>query len=327
MGRLNARKIYYKFNNRTLEYERVFLSGKERLLVILRNLCFGIFSGIIMFLIFILFFKSPMEMSLKKENKLIKIHYQMLSKELDHMHNALEDMQLRDEKLYRAIFNADSIPMAIRKAGFGGSNRYDHLKGISNAELIIETTKKIDILKKQLYVQSNSMDELIALGKDMENKLRCIPAIQPVSNKELKRMASGYGMRIDPFYHIPEFHKGMDFSADIGTEIYATGDGTVIYADRKQGYGNCVIIDHGYDFKTLYGHIDKYKIKTGQKVKRGEVIALVGNTGKSKAPHLHYEVIHKGNHVNPANYYYQDLTPEEYDRMIEIAETSGHVMD
>jgi murein DD-endopeptidase MepM/ murein hydrolase activator NlpD len=268
-----------------------------------------------------------METLLRKENRLLKTHYEMLSKELDNVNEVIEDMQLRDEKLYRAIFHADSIPISIRKAGFGGSNRYDYLKNMTNSDLVIETTKKMDLLKKQLYVQSNSIEELISLGKDFENRLRCVPAIQPLANKDLKRTASGFGMRIDPIYHIPMFHSGMDFAADTGTEIYATGDGTVVYAERKQGYGNCIIIEHGYDFKTLYGHISDYKVRSGQKVKRGEVIALVGNTGKSKGPHLHYEVLYKGRPDNPANYYYQDLTPEEYDQMIQIADNHGQVMD
>jgi murein DD-endopeptidase MepM/ murein hydrolase activator NlpD len=327
MGLLGTRKKYYKFNNKTLEYERVFPSNKERIMVFLQNFSFGVFFGIVAFFVFMHFFNSPAETLLKKENKLLNAHYEMLSKELDNVNEVLEDMQLRDEKLYRAIFHADSIPASIRKAGFGGANRYDYLKNITNADLVIETTKKIDMLKKQLYVQSNSIEELISSGKDIENKLRCLPAIQPVSNKDLKRTASGYGPRIDPIYHIPMFHSGMDFTADTGTEIYATGDGRVVYAKWKQGYGNCVIIDHGYDFKTLYGHIHEYNVKEGQKVKRGEIIATVGNTGKSTGPHLHYEVLYKGRPDNPAKYYYQDLSPEEYDRMIQIAENHGQVMD
>lgn len=327
MGIFSSRKAYYRYNPKMLEYERIYPSAGERFRIVLRNLSWGLVFGIGVFFAFMYFFDSPMEALLRKENRLLQTQYDMLLNELGRANDVLEDLQLRDEHLYRAVFHADSIPMSIRKSGFGGSNRYEHLKGLPNSDLVIETTKRMDILKKQLYVQSNSLEELIALAKDMENKIRCVPAIQPVANKELKRMASGYGMRIDPFYHIPRFHLGMDFSADIGTEIYATGDGTVIQASRKQGYGNCVIIDHGYDYKTLYGHIDKYKVREGQKVLRGQVIATVGNTGKSKGPHLHYEVIYKGSHVNPANYYFQDLTPEEYDKMLQLAENQGQTMD
>ncbi len=327
MGIFKSRKAYYMYNPKTLEYERVYPSARERFLVVLRNLSLGLVIGVAAFFGFIHFFDSPMEALLRKENKLLQTHYDLLLMEINQANDVLEDLQQRDEKLYRAIFNADSIPMSIRKSGFGGSNRYEHLKGLPNSDLVIETTRRMDILKKQLYVQSNSLEEIVSLGQDMENKLRCIPAIQPVANKDLKRTASGYGMRIDPIYRIPMFHSGMDFTADTGTEIYATGDGTVIQASWKQGYGNCIIIDHGYDYETLYGHIDKYKVRVGQKVTRGELIATVGNTGKSTGPHLHYEVIYRGRHDNPAKYYFQDLTPEEFDQMIQIAENHGQVMD
>ena len=261
MGLFSSRKVYYMYNQKTLEYERVYPSAKERFIVALRNLTLGLALGIAAFFAFIYFFNSPLEELLRKENRLLQTHYDMLMMELNQANNVLEDLQLRDQNLYRAIFNADSIPMSIRKSGFGGSNRYEHLKGLPNSDLVIETTQKMDILKKQLYVQSNSLEELISIGKDMENRLSCIPAIQPVANKDLKRLASGYGMRIDPFYHIPKFHEGMDFTASVGTEIYATGDGKVVFASRKQGYGNCLIINHGYDYQTLYGHIDKFKVR------------------------------------------------------------------
>ena len=327
MGLFKTRKTYYMYNPKTLEYERVYPSAKERFVVAVKNLSFGLIIGVATFFSFLYLFDSPMEALLRKENKLLETQYGLLMMELNQANDVLEDLQQRDENLYRAIFHADSIPMSIRNSGFGGSNRYEHLKGLPNSELVIETTRRIDLLKKQLYVQSNSLEELILLGKDMDNRLSCIPAIQPVSNKDLKRIASGYGMRIDPFYHIPKFHEGMDFTASIGTEIYATGNGKVVFASRKQGYGNCLIIDHGYDYQTLYGHIDKFKVRVGQQVTRGEIIATVGNTGKSKGPHLHYEVIFKGRPVNPANYYFQDLTPEEYDQMIQLADNHGQMMD
>ena len=183
------------------------------------------------------------------------------------------------------------------------------------------------MLRKQLYIQSNSLEELIEIGKNQEERAKCIPAIQPISNKDLRQTASGYGVRIDPIYRTPRFHSGMDFSAKIGTDIYATGDGKVTMAGWKQGYGNCVMIDHGYGYQTLYGHMSKFKVRVGQKVKRGEVIGAVGNTGKSTGPHLHYEVIVRGHYDNPSKYYYMDLTPEEYDRMIQIADNHGQVMD
>ena len=232
----------------------------------------------------------------------------------------LEDALAYDE-------NAESIPESVRKAGFGGTNRYEHLMSLSNPELVVSTTQKMDMLRKQLYIQSNSLEELISLGKNQEERSKCIPAIQPISNKDLRRTASGYGVRIDPIYRTPRFHSGMDFSAKVGTEIYATGNGVVTFAAWKQGYGNCLIIDHGYGYQTLYGHMSKFKKRVGQKVTRGEVIGEVGNTGKSTGPHLHYEVIVRGKYDNPSKYYYMDLSPEEYDRMIQIAENHGQVMD
>jgi len=327
MGLFRARKAYYLYNPKTLEYERQYPSKKERLLAALKNLSAGLAIGVAAFFAFIYFFESPMETMLIKENKLLQTQYALLMKEINQANVVLEDLQQRDEKLYRAVFNADSIPMSIRRSGFGGSNRYEHLKGLSNSDLVVETTRKIDMLKKQMYVQSNSLNELIEIGKDWENKIKCIPAIQPIAKKDLKYMSSGVGMRIDPFLGIPKFHSGMDIIAERGKKIYATGAGIVTVAARNEGYGNCIIIDHGYDYKTLYGHIDKYNVRVGQKVKRGEVIATVGNTGRTKGSHLHYEVIYKGRYDDPAKYFFQDLTPEEFDKMVQIADNHGQVMD
>ncbi|MDR2472576.1 MAG: M23 family metallopeptidase [Tannerella sp.] len=327
MGIFRSRKTYYVYNPKTLEYERVYPSARERFFVVLRNLTLGIGIGVVAFFVFIEFFDSPMEALLRKENKLLQTHYDMLQRELSQANEVLEDLQQRDASLYRVIFNADSIPEAIRKSGFGGSNRYEHLKAMTNSDLVVETTKRIDMLKKQLYVQSNSLEELIDFARQNDIRLSCIPAIQPIANKDLKRTASGYGTRIHPIYHIRKFHSGMDFAADVGTEIYATGNGKVVFAGRKQNYGNCIIIDHGFDYETLYGHCNKLKVHVGQKVVRGEVIGFVGNTGVSTGPHLHYEVLYKGRHDNPAKYYFQDLNPTEYEALLQIAENHGLVMD
>lgn len=327
MKLFKSRKTYYLYNPNTLNYERVYPSAKDRFFVVLRHLSIGIIIGLGAFFIMMYTMDSPVESLLKKENKLLQTQYDVLTHRLNGAQEVLDDIQQRDENLYRAIFQAESIPESVRKSGFGGTNRYEHLMTLPNAELVVATTQKMDMLSKQLYVQSNSLEELISLGKNQEERSKCIPAIQPISNKDLTRTASGYGMRIDPIYRTPRFHSGMDFSAKVGTEIYATGDGVVTSAAWKQGYGNCLTIDHGYGFQTLYGHMSKYKARVGQKVKRGEVIGEVGNTGKSTGPHLHYEVIVRGRHDNPSRYYYMDLTPEEYDRMIQIAENHGQVMD
>lgn len=327
MRLFKTRKTYYFFNPSTLNYERVYPSKKDRFYMVLRHLSTGVVFGIATFFAMMYLVDSPMEAKLRKDNKLLQTQYEVLSLRLNNALDVLADIQQRDENLYRAIFQSESIPESVRKSGFGGTNRYNHLMALPNSELVIATTRKMDMLRKQLYVQSNSLEELIRTGKNSEERSKCLPAIQPISNKDLKRTASGYGMRIDPIYRVRKFHSGMDFSAQTGTEIYTTGDGVITYAGWKQGYGNCITISHGFGYQTLYGHLSKMRVRVGQKVTRGQIIGEVGNTGKSTAPHLHYEVIVNGKYDNPAKYYYMDLTPEEYDQMIQIAENHGQVMD
>lgn len=327
MKLFKSRKAYYLYNPNTLSYERVYPSAKDRFFTVLRHLSTGIAFGVATFFAMMHLIDSPKEALLIKENKLLQTQYEILSLRLTDALEVLSDIQQRDENLYRSIFQAESIPESIRKSGFGGTNRYEHLMSLPNSELIVATTQKMDILRKQLYVQSNSLEELINIGKTQEERLMCIPAIQPIANKDLRRTASGYGMRIDPIYRTRRFHAGMDFSAKVGTDIYATGNGVVTFSGWKQGYGNCLVIDHGFGYETLYGHMNKFQARVGQKVKRGEIIGYVGNTGKSTGPHLHYEVLVRGKNDNPAKYYFMDLTPEEYDRMIQIAENHGQVMD
>ena len=239
----------------------------------------------------------------------------------------MADIQQRDDNLYRVILQADPIDASVRNAGIGNMTRYTELMKLNDADLVVSTTRKLDQLARQVYVQSNSLDELVKLGQTQEDRLKCIPAIQPVSNKDLKRTASGYGLRIDPIYKTRKFHEGMDFAAETGTPVYATGNGKVAEAGWKQGYGNSVLINHGYGYQTRYAHMSKILVRPGQEIKRGEEIGLVGSTGKSTGPHLHYEVIYKGKHDNPINYYFFDLSPEDYDRMVQIASNQGMVMD
>ncbi|MDR0795338.1 MAG: M23 family metallopeptidase [Tannerella sp.] len=327
MGLFNQRKVFYVYNPNLLTYERVYPSAKERFFVVLRHLSLSILIGVGVLFAFIHFFDSPMEALLRKENMLLKTQYEVLSLRINDALKVLDDIQERDDNLYRAIFQTKEIPEYIRKPGIGGTNRYDYLMNLSNTDLVIETTRKIDMMKRQLYVQSNSFDELVSIGKNLEARNRCVPAIQPLANKDLKRTSSGYGMRIDPIYRTLRHHDGMDFVAPVGTDIYATGDGTVIFAGWQQGYGNCIRIDHGFGYETMYAHNSKNLVKVRQKVVRGEIIGLVGNSGKSVGPHLHYEVLFNDKHVNPVNYYYMDLTPDEYAEMIQIAENRGQVMD
>lgn len=275
------------------------------------------------------FLDSPKEKRLKRENQQLISQYEFMNQKVDQIEVVLNDLQMRDENIYRVIFEADSIPASIRKAGFGGVNRYEHLYGMSNEKLVVNTAKKLDVVMKQLYVQSKSFDEIIELAQRKDEMLKCIPAIMPISNRDLTRTASGWGWRIHPVYKIKKFHTGMDFSAPTGTDIYATGDGVVKAVTTSfSGYGKHIIIDHGFGYESLYAHMSEFKVKVGQKVKRGDIIGLVGNTGTSTAPHIHYEVHLKKERVNPQLYYFQeDLTAEEYDRMIEISTNSNQTFD
>lgn len=322
-----AKKIKFHFNPETLNYEPIIHTFAHKLKQIGLHLFSGISLGALFFFIFVTIFDSPEEKQLGLEKSRIQSQYKVLERQLDEVQEVLTDMQERDDNLYRVILQAEPISLEVRRAISANSDYYDQLLRMTNSEIVVTTTKKLNELRKQLYIQSKSYDDLIVLSKNKETMLEHIPAIQPVLNKDLKRMASGYGWRIDPIYRSRRFHAGMDFTAPTGTDIYATGNGTIKYAGWKQGYGNTVEINHGFGYMTLYGHMHKINVKTGQKVKRGDVIGLVGNTGKSTGPHLHYEVHFKGQVMNPANYYFLDLSPEEYDRMVQMSNNSGMMMD
>ena len=322
-----SKKIFYIYNPNTLSYERVYPSLRKRFFIVLRHLFVGALLSVCVIAGLYFWVGSPKEKILKMENEQMQTQYRLLSKRLDEALTVMSDLQHRDDNLYRVILQADPVSQAVRTAGSGNLDRYRELSKMSDADLVISTTQKVDQLARQVYVQSNSMDELVELAKGQEERLKHIPAIQPVSNKNLKKTASGYGYRVDPVYKTRKFHEGMDFAADIGTPVYATGNGTVVETGWKQGYGNTVLVDHGYNYKTRYAHLSKILVNKGQKVVRGEEIALVGNTGKSTGPHLHYEVLYKGKPDNPVNYYFFDLSPEDYDRMIQLAENQGRVMD
>ena len=253
--------------------------------------------------------------------------FNLMNKDIEKISKAMEDIQMRDDNIYRVIFEANPIPSSIRMAGFGGANRYTALESMDNAELIVSVAKKLDILSKQVYVQSKSYDDVVRMALGKEKMLASIPSIMPVSNRDLKRTASGWGMRMHPIYRIPRFHYGMDFTAPTGTDVFSTGNGIVKEVGRNSGYGNTVVIDHGYGYETLYGHLSRTKVIIGQSVNRGDVIGLIGSTGASTAPHLHYEVMKNGQKVNPQNYYFQDLNPAEYEKMISISTNMGQSFD
>ncbi|MDR1373308.1 MAG: M23 family metallopeptidase [Dysgonamonadaceae bacterium] len=310
-------KISYHFNKHTLTYEQVCLSVWQKFLVMLKHLITGVGIGVVLFLISTYFFDSPYERQLKKENKLLFAQYEVLSKRMDENQKILDDLQERDNRLYRAIFNADPIPESVRRPGYGGTNRYERLLDMPNSDLIIATTQQMDIMSKELYIQTNSYDEIAELIKTKEERMNCIPAIRPVPTKEI---SSGFGMRLHPLWGDMRFHSGMDMNVKAGTPICATGNGTVESAGWEGGYGNRVVINHGFGYKTLYGHCKTMLVRPGQKVTRGQKIATVGMTGDASGNHVHYEVLVKGNHDNPAKYFFMDLTPEEYDEMMYISD-------
>ena len=321
------RKVYYIYNPTTRTYDRVYLTFRQRVVNFLKRLFVGMGLGAGSFILLIWIFGSPSEKQLRIENSRLLAQYNVLSRRLDEALGVMQGIQQRDDNLYRVVLQADPVADAVRKAGYGGTNRYEELMDMANSDLVVNTTQKMDMLNRQLYIQSKSFDEVVDLFKNHDEMLKCIPAIQPVANKNLKYTASGYGMRIDPIYKTAKFHNGMDFSANIGTPVYATGDGVIKKAGWQSGYGKIIVVNHGFGYETWYAHLNKYNVRVGQKVVRGEVIGEVGNTGKSTGPHLHYEVHLKGKVVNPVNYYFMDLSAEEYDQMIELAANQGKVFD
>lgn len=317
----------YRFNPDTLSFDKIERNVRTLIKRILGYLSTGIVSGIIFFFIFLQFFETPVTKRLKRENEQILSQYNLMSKDMEKISRALEDIQMRDDNIYRVIFEADPIPSSVRMAGFGGANRYTKLESMDNSDLIVSVAKKLDVLSKQVYVQSKSYDEVVKMALGKEKMLASIPSIMPVSNRNLKRTASGWGMRMHPIYRIPRFHYGMDFTAPTGTDVFATGNGIVKDISRDGGYGNIVLIDHGYGYESLYGHLLRANVKVGQSINRGDVIGFVGSTGASTSPHLHYEVLKNGQKVNPQNYYFQDLNPAEYEKMISISTNMGQSFD
>ncbi len=322
------RNVYYKYNEKTKMYDRVYPNMRSRLLTYLRNILFWALLGVGGYFIALLILGTPEDAEdLREENARLQTQYEVLSQRLDEAMEVMEDIRQRDDNLYRVMFMADPVSEDVRNATYTGTNRYEELENLDNAALVMATTQKTDMLARKLYIQSKSFDEIVDFYKNHEDMLRHLPAIQPVSNKDLKRTASGFGYRIHPIYQTRIFHDGMDFSCDIGTPVYATADGLVKNARWERGYGYIVTIDHGYGYETRYAHLKSFNVKRGQKVVRGETIALSGNTGRSSGPHVHYEVLQRGRPVNPANYYFMDLDADQYDEMIRMANNHGKVMD
>ena len=323
-------RIKYYYDTESCKYERVKVSTWDMILNLLGFFCIAMILAIGIFFLSNKYFKSPIVAQLEKENQELNFYYDLLTKEIDNANEMLSSLQERDDNIYRVTFEAEPIPGSIRNAGIGGTDRYKEMldKGLEREELILEATERIEKLKKKMYIQTKSYDELLEMAKNKELQLAATPTIAPVAKKNLKRVASGYGFRMDPFNKTRTMHKGLDFSAPRGTPIYVTGDGVVKRVENRDrgGYGKFIDVDHGFGFVTRYGHLYSVNVKKGQKVKRGELIAQVGNTGRSTAPHLHYEVHKDGKQVNPVNYFSQELTPKEYEMVLRLASIENQAM-
>lgn len=324
---MRSKKTFYRYNNLTDSYERVYPSKLERTKAVLGQFAIGAAFGAAVIFALYYFIDFPKEKMLRAQNEKIESALEVLEKRADDAVTVMEDIAARDNNFYRIVMQAEPLSEAARYAGLERRRNYGALDSIDNATLAKRVTDKLDLLDNLVYNQIRSFDFLRNQAQGNSDKLAHIPSIQPLSSKYLKTMASGYGYRKDPVYGTSRFHEGMDFSADIGTPVYATGDGVVKSAGWESGYGNSIVIDHGYNYITRFAHLSKMLVRPGQAVKRGDLIGNVGNTGKSTGPHLHYEVRFKGQPQNPVNYYFMDLTPEEYDEMIRQAENAGHVMD
>jgi murein DD-endopeptidase MepM/ murein hydrolase activator NlpD len=316
------------FNTKTLSYEKHIEPIGKRILKLISVLSTSLAISVVTIFLVYQFADSPKEKKLKREIANLELNYRLLDQRVERINKVLKDLKERDDNIYRAIFEAEPIPDELRQSGFAGVNRYDKLEGFNYSELIKEMTKKVDKLAKATVIQSKSYDDIWNLIHNQDKMLGSIPAIMPIHQKDLKLMASGFGERIDPIYKTSHFHAGMDFVADIGKPVYATGNGTIEFAGTDDsGYGIHVKINHGFNYLTLYGHLSELKCVEGQKVKRGDLIGLVGSTGKSVGPHLHYEVHKNGTPVNPVNYYFSDLTAEEYNKLIEQSRQPSQSFD
>ena len=323
-------KVKYYYDSETLSYRKIEPKRGRKLGIFFLSLAGVVLSGFLLLVIYLNlpYIQTPREKALKRELSNMELQYDRLNRRMQMAENVLDELADRDNSIYRVYFEANPIPEEQRKAGFGGVNRYKDLEGYENSDLIINSAKRLDVLTKQIVVQSRSLDEVAELASNKEELLAAIPAIQPVTNEDLTRMASGYGYRIDPFTKTRKFHYGMDFTAARGTPIYASGDGVVTRADsRSTGFGRHIRIDHGFGYVSLYAHLYKYNVKRGQRVKRGDVIGFVGNTGRSAAPHLHYEIYKDGVRVNPINFYYGNLSAEEFAELLRRSQEETPSLD
>jgi murein DD-endopeptidase MepM/ murein hydrolase activator NlpD len=323
-----GKKVKYVFNHKTLSFEHARLTARHYVLKVLSYLSTSVVVTAVFVVIGTYFLDSPKERMLRRELRQYELRYKLMNERLDKLQVVLNDMADRDDNIYRVIFESEPIPTEARKAGIGGADRYKDLEGYRNSDILIQTAKKLDQITARMYVQTKSFDEVYEMAKNKSLLIASIPAIQPVNNQDLRRLSSYFGYRTDPYYKVPKFHEGVDFSAPPGTEIYATGDGVVMASDRsKSGYGNQIVIDHGFGYKTMYAHLQAFKVRAGERVKRGQVIGTIGSTGKSTSPHLHYEVWKNNVPVNPINYFFNDVTPEQYEEILILSQRPSQTMD
>ena len=321
------KKVYYEYDMQRRVFRRIYPTLRQRLLTYALWTLGIIVSAGVVFLLFYLLVPTPSVEELRDENLKLQARYQDLSRKVDGALEVLNAIEQRDDNLYRVLLESEPVSEHIRQSGYSGTNRYSELMDMSNSSLVVSIAQRVDLLEKKLYVQTKSFNDVVDMYRDNAKRIDCIPSIQPVSNKDLKRTASGYGYRIDPIYHVRKFHAGMDFTCPTGTPVYATGNGRVVSAKWRTGFGNCIEINHGYGYVTLYAHLSRINVKVGQTVSRGEVIGKAGSTGKSTGPHVHYEVLLNGKNLNPINYYFMDLDADEYEQMVQMSENQGRVYD
>lgn len=321
-----AKNKFYIYNPTTDSFERFYPSLKTRLISLIRIVALSILFGSILFFIVFFCLDSPTEANLRAENTQLHTQYNILERRLNNSLKVMENIQRRDDNFYRAMVQLDPLSRSRRLAGLDNPSRYQSLASLSDAELVTRLTRQMDLLDRQLYAQSLSFDQLKKTITEQSDKMQHIPGILPINIADYT-MSSGYGTRRDPVNGDIKFHAGLDIAANSGVAVYATADGTVSVAGRRGGYGNCIDLDHGYDYLTRYGHLSEILVTNGQKVKRGQLIGKVGSTGKSTGPHLHYEVRFKMEPQNPVNYFFLDLTPEQYAEMIQNANDAANVME
>ncbi|NLR61510.1 peptidoglycan DD-metalloendopeptidase family protein [Chitinophaga polysaccharea] len=322
------KKVKYFYNTQTLKYEKLVVSLRVKILRILGFVSAAIVTGAIFLSIAYRVVDSPKEKSLRGDLEGMREKYEALQGRMKEMKGKLAELEDRDNEIYRVIFEASPIPDSARMGKIKRDEEAAQLQSFASSEIIASTSVLLKELTNRVKAQEASYNEIDKMVKNKQQMLASIPAIQPVSNKDLKHIASGFGYRIDPIYKTMKYHAGLDFAAPSGTAIYATGDGVVEDASLSDvGYGNHVIIRHGYGYKTLYGHMLRMKVKAGQAVKRGDVLGWVGSTGKSTGPHCHYEVMKNGEKVDPVYFFFNDLTPEQFDRMLKMARSGNQSFD